>query len=717
MQILTHARAELARVWSTRLGRVSLVALMTTPLFYGGLYLWGNQDPYAALDRVPAALVVADTGATDDDGADVDYGRDAAEELLEAGDFDWHELDAAQARAGVVAGDYDFALVFPASFSADLLSTDSTDPTRASITLITNDANSYLSTTIAKQAAAAVRAELVAQVGQAATTELLESIGDIRDGIVDAADGASDLASGAGDAADGADSLSDGLDTLDAGAAELATGTADVASGADALATGAAEARAAAKRLAAGTADVADAASALSDGLDTLDDSASALPAAATALSAGASDVATGVASAATGAATLATGASSLDDSVATLRSSVATVMDGYGVDATTQAAILAGFDELQDGADSLAEGTGSLAEGLTTASSGAATVAAGAATLADSAPALASGLHTAATGAATLATGAATVSTGAASLHSATKTLATGAATLATGAQDAAEGATSLASGADDAASGAAELATGTARLSSGAHRLSTSLATAEQQIPDYSATDRSAIAEAVADPASVEQDAITEAANYGAGLAPFFIALAGWIGIYALFLILRPLSRRAVTAGVGPLRTMLAGWLVPAALGAVEMIALFGVVVFALGLPVAHPVLLLLLMVLVAVGYAAIVLALNAAFGSVGQFLGLILMIVQLVTAGGTFPWQTLPGPLAAVHQALPMAHAVAAIRQLMYGGTAQALAQELLPLLAWLLGGLAVTAIAAAKQRRSRSLREVRPAAIGG
>jgi putative membrane protein len=41
------------------------------------------------------------------------------------------------------------------------------------------------------------------------------------------------------------------------------------------------------------------------------------------------------------------------------------------------------------------------------------------------------------------------------------------------------------------------------------------------------------------------------------------------------------------------------------------------------------------------------------------------------QLVSAGGTFPWQTFPTPLSALHHVLPMGYAVDAIRRLMYGG----------------------------------------------
>ena len=90
MRILPLVRAEFARLTSSRLGKLSVAAIMIVPLVYGGLYLWGNQDPYKNLDHVPAALVVADTGTTVDasDGSTeaVNYGKDAADELLLARD-------------------------------------------------------------------------------------------------------------------------------------------------------------------------------------------------------------------------------------------------------------------------------------------------------------------------------------------------------------------------------------------------------------------------------------------------------------------------------------------------------------------------------------------------------------------------------------------------------------------------------------------------------
>jgi putative membrane protein len=212
------------------------------------------------------------------------------------------------------------------------------------------------------------------------------------------------------------------------------------------------------------------------------------------------------------------------------------------------------------------------------------------------------------------------------------------------------------------------------------------------------------------------LKNDSITSAGTYGAGLAPFFVALAGWIGIYALFLIVKPISRRAVTALHSPIRVTLAGWLTPGILGAVQMIGLFVVLAVTLGFPMANPVGTLGVMVLASATYAAIILALNVWLGSVGQFLGLVLMVLQLVTAGGTFPWQTLPAPLAALHHVLPMGYVVDAMRQFMYGGDLSRAGADALVLLAWLAGGLVFAALGVTRMTHYRTLRDLQPSLIG-
>ena len=177
-----------------------------------------------------------------------------------------------------------------------------------------------------------------------------------------------------------------------------------------------------------------------------------------------------------------------------------------------------------------------------------------------------------------------------------------------------------------------------------------------------------------------------------------------------------MKSVSKRAVTALRSPFRVTLAGWLTPAGLGAVQMVGLFTILAFALQFSFANPWAALGILIFASATYAAIVLALNVWLGSVGQFLGLVLMVLQLVTAGGTFPGQTLPGPLAALHHVLPMGYVVDAMRQVMYGGDISRVGTDLVVLGTWLVGGVLLAAIGVTRMTHHRTLRDLQPSLIG-
>ncbi|GAA2938904.1 YhgE/Pip domain-containing protein [Microbacterium luteolum] len=293
---------------------------------------------------------------------------------------------------------------------------------------------------------------------------------------------------------------------------------------------------------------------------------------------------------------------------------------------------------------------------------------------------------------------------------------LAAGAASLASGASELATGAGTVATGASSANAGAAQLRDGLSTLAAGTAELRDGLSDGVGQIPASTPELRTLQADTIADPVKVSSDKVASAEDYGAGLAPFFAALSAWIGIYALFLIVKPISRRAVTALHSPIRITLAGWLTPAMLGAVQMVGLMGILAITLGFTFDNPIGTLGVMVLASATFAAIILTLNVWLGSVGQFLGLVLMVLQLVTAGGTFPWQTLPAPLAALHHVLPLGYVVDAMRQLMYGGNLARAGWDLAVLALWLVGALALAMIGVTRMTHRRTLRDLQPSLIG-
>ncbi|RFA10614.1 hypothetical protein B7R54_16445 [Subtercola boreus] len=771
MKIVTLVTTEFRRLTATGLARLALVALMLVPVLYAGLYLWANSDPYGNIKNIPVALVVEDTGSTLD-GTAVNYGTQVHDQLVKDNGVKWIDATAAEAAPGVRNGEYDFVLTLGPDFSNLLTSAGTSTPQQAVVQLTTNDTNSFLASSIAATVAEKVRLSISEQVGEAAALQFLNGFATIHDNLetgIDGANqlvdgtataqsgaaslasgaatantGAASLATGAATAATGAATLSDGASQTATGAATLADGASQLATGASTLSDGAAASAGGASTLAAGAAQTNDGAQKLSSGLAALSDGVAGLPDDTARLNAGAQQVADGNAKLAAAANTVAAATQDAADQVPVVRSEIIAQLKSAGLTDAQIDDVIAQLDkvgtaitdgngqvqqlddqvsQLSDGAAQVAAGTAQLADaapgladGAASASAGAATLAGGTAQVSAGAASLASGTQQVADGASTLAAKSAQLSDGASALASGATQVSAGAASLASGTQQVADGASTLAGGTQQLADGATTLSTGVGQLNAGATQLRDGLVSGADQIPSYSPDQRQTAAATIATPARVDTDTVTKATTYGAGMAPFFISLAAWIGIYALFLIIKPLSRRALTAIRAPLRVTAAGWLAPALLGAVQMAAVYFVVTVLLGFTVANPALMLLFMVFTSITFVAIIGALNIWLGSVGQFLGLVLMVLQLVTAGGTFPWQTLPAPLAALHHALPMSYAVDGIRQLMYGGDLSLALNDVGVLAIWLLGALAFSMFLARQKTAGRTLRDLRPSLIG-
>ena len=674
MTALRLALTELRRLTSGRLPRLALVAMLFVPTLYGGLYLYANNDPYAGLSRVPAAIVVQDAGTTLASGERLNAGPGVARDLVASRTFDWHQVGRAEATSGVAEGRYDFALIVPKAFSADLASSTELSPRQAHLQVATNDANNYIAHTIANQVVAQVTKSVAQQVSSTAANRLLLGFSTIHAKTSEGVDGASKLqagilktARGVGDLNTGAGQIAAGEKTLVAAAAKLRTGASTAAAGATTLASGS---------------------TSLAAGLQALDAKTADLPATTQALAEGARAVASGNAAMAETGTMVASTSGQYIASTTTATGDLATALGQEGFTQAQIAAILADTARLSGPASAAnAQVQGSSTQ-VASVAAGATRVAAGAKQLASAAGPLRDGVHQGAGAAANLRDGANTLS-------SALGLMGSGAASIATSQQSALDGATKLHSGA-----GALKAALGS--LSTGSSTLHTGLATGLMSIPNPSEAGRKAMAQTIGNPVAVTDTSQATAGSYGAGLAPFFLSLALWIGAYVLFLLVKPLSSRALAAGQSSWRIALGGWLPPALFGLGQAVLAFTVVFFGLGIHVEHPAGVLALMSFTSLAFVAILHAVVARLGAVGKFLGLVLMVVQLVSAGGTFPWQTLPMPLNALHHILPMGYAVDGIRRLMYGGSLAPLGGDLSVLLAYLLLALTVSTFAARGSR---------------
>jgi putative membrane protein len=679
--VLRLARSELKRMTGGLLPKLTILALALVPLLYGAVYLYANWDPYGKLNQIDAALVVQDSGATAADGTRLEAGRKVAESLVDGHVFNWKTVASTEeADQGVSNGTYAFALKIPQDFSANLVSPGSFDAAnQAMLNVTTNDANNYLLSTIVDKLTTAVHTTVAKEVGEETANQLLTGFGTIHTQMLKASDGAGQLADGVARLHEGTVTLHQGTGELKTGATELYNGELKLRDGADSLSAGAGQ---------------------LSSGLTQLKDKTAALPANAQQLADGAAQVAAGNAALNTQVQAipgqLAAAQQAAQQAAAQAQHSRVVASTGRlvaaGVLTQEQAdKVVADVDatpvppEASAAASAAAAASGAklqaAAAQVQKLSDGSAAVSAGASQLAGAAPALSDAVAKASAGA---------------------DQLAGGSAALAAGQQNAVDGAGRLVQGAQKLDDGAAQLESGAATASDGAGTLAAELAKGAGKVPNPDDAQKNSLSKVMADPVAVSNVSQAKAGSYGAGLAPFFLTLALWIGIFMLVQAMRPVTQRALASNAPAWKIAAGGWLPFLAVSAVQASLLTLVVDVGLGLDPAHPVLMWFLMLAAAMAFSAIIQGVVALLGSPGKLVVLILLVLQLVSSGGTFPWQTTPEPLHVVHQILPMGYVVSGMRHLIYGADLALILPTMLGLVGYTLLGLAMSTVAVRKNK---------------
>ncbi|MDI3194225.1 YhgE/Pip domain-containing protein [Pseudarthrobacter sp. AL07] len=665
MTVLRLARSELKRMTGGLLPKLTILALIMVPLLYGAVYLYANWNPYGNLNQIEAALVVEDTGATSSDGTGLQAGKKVADGLVEGNVFNWQGVPtAAEADAGVSSGKYAFALKIPAEFSANLVSPGSFDSaSQAMLNVTTNDANNYLLSTIVDKLTTAVHTTVAKEVGEETANQLLTGFGTIHAQMLKAADGAGQVADGVATLRDGTVTLHTGTSELSAGAGELYNGQLKLRDGANQLTDGAGQ---------------------LSSGLSVLKETTAMLPTDTRTLANGAAQVAAGNAQLNTKVQDVVTQLDAADQGLRTrVIESNARLVASEVITQVQADKILADFDTVAASSPVAAAKTRIQTDAtqIQQLADGSEAVSVGAAQLATATPALKDAVVQA--------------SGGADQLH-------TGAATLATGEQSALDGTGHLVQGAQTLDAGAGQLEAGAATAADGSRTLADEIAKGAGQVPNPDDSQKSSLSEVIADPVAVSNVSQAKADSYGAGLAPFFLTLALWIGIFMLVQAMRPITQRALASNAPAWKIAVGGWLPFLAVSVVQASLLTLVVDLALGLNPAHPVLMWLFMLAAAMAFSAIIQGIVALLGSPGKLVVLILLVLQLVSSGGTFPWQTTPQPLHVVHEILPMGYVVTGMRHLIYGAELSGIVPTVLGLLGYTLLGAAMSTFAVRKHK---------------
>ncbi|MFF6792275.1 putative membrane protein [Streptomyces filamentosus] len=697
------AALELRRFGRGKLPRAALVAVLLLPLLYGALYLYSFWDPYGRLDRLPVALVNEDRGATAD-GRRITAGEDITEGLLDSRTFEWHRVSDAEAREGVEDGRYYLSLTVPGDFSERIASSSGDSPETGALKVRTNDSNNYIVGQISRTVFSEVRTAASTKSSRTFLDKIFISFSDIHEATAEAAKGAADLKKGVDKAKKGSKDLSDGLK-------DAKTGSSDLASGLKKLDKGSKDLQSGARKVANGTQTLADKVNGTADKVRPyLANNGRSIRDTAKLVSDSATAARNDLADLVERAPLLRSAAHKADDTLGRIHRESCekpgaaatppvelpegvTLPEGFVLPDTKEfcaalkeASTTAG--DVATVADDVHELTKDSKGDLKTLDTRLKKLKKEADELAARAPHLDEDVEGAIRKINELNRGAKKVAEGAEQLH--------------TGVSGARAGSVSLDSGVGKLKKGAGDLDGGLFKLADGSGSLATGLKDGVDKIPDYDKDERDRRTEVMADPVKLAAQSLHKAPNYGTGFAPYFIPLSLWVGAMVAYMIIQPMNRRALAAGASAWRIALAGWLPVAAIGVLQVGALLSVLHWGLGLEMARAAGTVGFLALVTCCFAAIIQWLNARFGAAGRILVLALLMVQLTSAGGTYPVQTSPGFFNAVHPFLPMTHVVEALRRLITGGGLGPVWEAVAVLAAFTLGALALTAVTARRKQ---------------
>lgn len=190
-------------------------------------------------------------------------------------------------------------------------------------------------------------------------------------------------------------------------------------------------------------------------------------------------------------------------------------------------------------------------------------------------------------------------------------------------------------------------------------------------QQVLDILKTDPTLIAEFVAAPIQLETVKYYEIENYGSAMASFYTVLALWVGgLIMVALIHVKVKDCKQVEGTRFWHRYFGRYLTFFLIGQAQtMICVLGDL-FYIKIQCQHPFLFWVASALTSLVFTIFMYSLTVAFGNVGQAIAVVVMVIQVAGAGGTFPVEVLPQVYQMLYKYLPFTYSMNALRECVGG-----------------------------------------------
>ncbi len=604
---------------------VVVAVVLLIPFMYSFFYLKAYWDPYGHMDDIPVAIVNEDKTV---DGQN--KGKDLVNSLKKKNTLDISVVNKNKADSGLKNKDYYAVITIPSDFTSDLLSAEKDDKTAATITYSPNQKSNYLASQIINRVVSEVEKQVRSNVSKEVVSTLTDNLNGVPKKVEKIDDGLKQISDGTSELKTGAYKLQDGTSTLSSKYALFNNGVSNVGNG---------------------TLTLSQNISLLDSGLGNLQSGVNDFASKTTKLD----DLKTGVTK-------LKTGEDSFDSGLNTYVKmtlfimghpeyadyTISNVKPAFCTETSSlyDASICYSLNSIEDDSVKVSAVITQMGSKLTSSS---ATIKAGV----DELDTKTDELNSIKAGVNTLKTSVDTLKNGSSKLASGSKQLVSGTNTLSSSSNEVLNGINTLNSGASTLASGTSTLNDG---VNTAKSEVSNSISSTNSELKKLNGLD-----EYTANPVKVEEKDVNEVSEYGTAFSPFFMSIALWVGSLMLFIILyydandrfKNCSRNAENKvkrtfcylGLATLQGIILG-----------ILLLVG-----LKFSVTNYFLYFASLILVAWMFEAIMEFLIVHFGDIGKFLALILLVLQLAAAGGTFPIQTVYTGFQKLFNVLPMKYSI--------------------------------------------------------
>ena len=643
---------------------IIFIVVMLIPLIYSFFYLKSYWNPYGNLSDMQIAVVNLDKGKDDKN-----QGNEFVQNLKDSDTFKICEVSKDEAQEGMKKGNYYATIEIPENFTECLESASTEDKQIAQVTYSPNQATNYLATQIVNSAVKTIELNLQSKIDKEIIANLASKLNEVPDSLQEISDGADTILNGTESLNDGIKQISDGTNTLSNSYKEFDEGVNSAYTGSKSLNSGISQVSDGVETLKNGGKSLDNAIDQINQGADQLSSQGAE---GITELSTGVTDLNTGAKNLNDGVAEYVTGVNNLNENTEAFLNKLIKTADALGdnCDPTLKAFAtqaqgffakdpktnMNGFESVAVGGKKVTAGSNSLYAGTQKLAKGT-----------EKLGTLTNGIQSLKTALTQVKQGTTSLNNGIATLQNGTTQLSKGSESLETGLEKLSSSSSTVDNALETLNEGSKTAYNGSNQLVEGVQTFKTSIDEGLQDTKEQLKS-LNGIEEFGENPVEFKTEEYGKVDSYGIAFTPLFLCIGLWVGALMAYVVLyydhderfgifgmnakNKILQNLIYLGLGAVEGLLTGWLLKAGLGyEIQNMALY------YGSSI-----------LIGITFMSIIQFLIRNFGDIGKFLALIILVLQLAAAGGTFPIETIDKAFQAVSPYLPMTYSIKLLREVL-------------------------------------------------